>query len=34
VHTLTIEIHKAVKAVVVGETDTGDNAEQLPTSTA
>ncbi|WP_063776280.1 DUF1003 domain-containing protein [Streptomyces sp. WM6386] len=30
VHTLTVEIHRAVNAVAAGETDTGENAEQVP----
>lgn len=34
VHTLTVEIHKAVNAAAAGETDTGENAEQVPTATA
>ncbi|MCX4766754.1 DUF1003 domain-containing protein [Streptomyces sp. NBC_01275] len=34
VHTLTIEIHKAVNAVAVGETATGDNAKQASEFTA
>lgn len=34
VHTLTIKIHKAVHAAAMAETDTGENAEQVPTSTA
>lgn len=32
VHMLTIEIHKAVNAVAVGETATDDNAKQVSTS--
>lgn len=33
-HTLTVEIHKAVNPAAAGETDTGENAGQVPTATA
>ncbi|MFF0013199.1 DUF1003 domain-containing protein [Streptomyces sp. NPDC005374] len=34
VHTLTVEIHKAVNAAAASGTDTGANAEQMPTAPA
>ncbi|MFF0084872.1 DUF1003 domain-containing protein [Streptomyces canus] len=34
IHTLTVEIHKAVNAAAADETDTGEHAEQVPTATA
>jgi uncharacterized membrane protein len=34
VHTLTVEIHRAVNAAAAGETDTGENAERVPTAPA
>ncbi|MEU1184137.1 DUF1003 domain-containing protein [Streptomyces sp. NPDC005820] len=33
VHTLTVEIHKAVNAVAAGEAENGESAEQVPNPT-